>query len=86
MSLFSFNNEPKESVEQTPQAIGYRFKKQHDLSYTFVISRVAEGNFKNLWNLKVQTPADSHLIEVVDADSLSTVLGKIGLVFEVDGL
>lgn len=86
MGLFSFNEESEtiESKNIVPRTT--QFKKQHDLTYTFVISRVASGNFKNLWNLKVQTPAESHLIEVVDADSLSTVLGKIGLVFEVDGL
>lgn len=78
MSLFGNNKE----VGFIPS----KFKKQHDLVYRFEISRVAEGNFKNLWKLDVQTPEDSHFIEVVDADSLSTVLGKIGLVFEADGL
>lgn len=84
MSLFYFNSKTNK-IEAEPIIIN-RFKKHHDLTYQFEISRVAEGNFKNLWNLKVQTPEDSHMIEVVDADSLSTVLSKIGLVFEVDGL
>jgi hypothetical protein len=62
------------------------FKPKHDLKYVFAISRVAEGNFKNLWRLEVKTPNDTELVEIVDADSLSTVLGKISLVFEAEGL
>lgn len=62
------------------------FKSKHDLSYSFVISRVADGNFKNLWQLEVKTPTDKDFVEIVDADDLSTVLGKIGGVFEADGL
>jgi len=62
------------------------FKPKHDLNYTFVIRRVADGNFKNLWQLEVKTPSDVDFVEVVDADSLSTVLGKISLVFEAEGL
>jgi hypothetical protein len=62
------------------------FRKKHDLEYSFVIRRVADGAFKNLWQLEVKTPRDESFIEVVDADSLSTVIDKIGLVFEVDGL
>lgn len=62
------------------------FKKQHDLSYSFRISRVAEGNFKNLWMLEVKTPKDDVFVEVVDADMLSTLIAKIGYVFEQDGL
>jgi len=62
------------------------FKKQHDLSYTFVIQRVAEGPFKNLWKLEVKTPTDIEFIEVCDADSLSTCIAKVGYIFEQDGL
>jgi hypothetical protein len=62
------------------------FKKQHDLRYEFVIQRVAEGNFKNLWRLDVKTPGDESAINVCDADSLSTCIAKIGYVFEQDGL
>lgn len=62
------------------------FKSKYDIKYVFEISRVAEGNFKNLWRLRVQTPNEPELIEMVDADSLSTVLGKVGFVFEQDGL
>lgn len=62
------------------------FKKQHDLTYQFTISRVAEGQFKNLWRLVVKTPTDSEAVELVDADSLSTVISKIGYIFEQDGL
>lgn len=62
------------------------FKSKHDLAYSFIIRRVADGNFKNLWQLEVKTPTDKEFIELVDADDLSTVLGKIGGVFEADGL
>jgi len=62
------------------------FKKQHDLAYTFRVSRVAEGNFKNLWRLEVKGPHDMDFAEVVDADMLSTVIAKISYVFEQDGL
>ena len=63
-----------------------KFRKQHDLKYVFEVSRVADGNFKNLWRLKVSTPADPELVEIVDADLLSTCISKIGFVFEQDGL
>jgi hypothetical protein len=63
-----------------------KFKKQHDLRYEFVIQRVAEGNFKNLWKLEVKTPTDTEPLVVCDADSLSTCIAKVGYVFESDGL
>lgn len=63
-----------------------KFAKKHDITYSFRISRVAEGAFKNLWRLEVQTPRDESFVEIVDADMLSTILGKIGYVFEQDGL
>lgn len=62
-----------------------KFKPKHDVCYTFRIARVADGPFKNLWQLKVQTPEDVDLVEIVDADSLSTVVAKVGYVFERDG-
>lgn len=62
------------------------FKKKHDLTYVFEISRVADGEFKNLWRLAVKTPADEALVEVVDADALSTCIAKVGYIFEQDGL
>lgn len=62
------------------------FKKQYDKSYVFTVSRVAEGNFKNLWKLEVKTPADTAMVEICDADSLSTCIAKIGYIFEQDGL
>jgi len=59
----------------------------HDLVYIFKVSRRANPvEFKNLWQLVVKTPSDPNPIELVDADSLSTVIAKIGLVFEEDGL
>lgn len=63
-----------------------KFKSQYDNEYSFVIRRVAEGNFKNLWQLKAKTPTSDGFIEIVDADMLATVLSKIGFMFEQDGL
>jgi len=63
-----------------------KFKKKHDLSYQFRISRVAEGNFKNLWDLEVKTPSDEDFVKVCDADTLSTAVSKVGYVFEQEGL
>ena len=76
MSLFS-NREDKPILT---------FKKKHDITYSFRVSRVAEGAFKNLWRLEVQTPKDTEYIEIVDADMLSTLIAKIGYVFEQEGL
>lgn len=63
-----------------------KFATSHDLKYTFIVSRVAEGNFKNLWKLEIKTPTDNDFVEIVDADMLSTIIAKIGFVFEQDGL
>lgn len=63
-----------------------KFSKKHDISYSFRISRVAEGAFKNLWRLEIATPSEPDFVELVDADMLSTVLSKIGYIFERDGL
>ena len=63
-----------------------QFKPKYDVEYCFRISRVAEGPFKNLWKLEVKTPTDIEFIEVCDADSLSTCIGKVGYIFEQDGL
>lgn len=63
-----------------------KFAVTHDSHYVFDITRVTSGNFKNLWRLAVSTPEVPELTEIVDADSLSTVLGKVQMVFEADGL
>lgn len=63
----------------------FEVPSKHDIVYAFTISRVKEGSFKNLWQLKVTRPGEES-IELVDADSLSTCLAKIGYVFEMDGL
>lgn len=63
-----------------------KFKKQHDLTYSFVIQRVADGPFKNLWKLEAKTPTDEKAVEICDADNLSTCIAKIGYIFEQDGL
>lgn len=62
------------------------FKPKHDIEYQFIVRRVADGGFKNLWQLEVKTPKDEKLVELVDADMLSTVVAKIGYIFEQDGL
>lgn len=62
------------------------FKKVHDMTYEFVISRVADGSFKNLWQLRLKRPGEAEWDEIVDADSLSTVIAKVGYIFEADGL
>jgi hypothetical protein len=61
------------------------FQPTHDSKYVFEISRITNGNFKNLWQLKIATPEIPELTELVDADSLSTVMGKINYVLERDG-
>jgi len=59
--------------------------KTHDLEYQFKISRRANPKeFRNLWELQVKTPTDKEFMVVVDADMLSTVLGKVMYVFEAD--
>ena len=63
-----------------------QFQVTHDSKYCFEISRVTQGNFRNLWRLAVSTPEIPDMTEIVDADSLSTILGKIQMVFEADGL
>jgi hypothetical protein len=61
------------------------FNVTHDSKYTFEISRVVAGNFRNLWRLRVGTPDQPELTELVDADSLSTVMGKMNYILERDG-
>jgi len=68
---------PKENVA--------KFKPKHDVVFKFTISRVAEGNFKNLWQLKIQTPEDAGFVEEIDADSLSMCLDRISYIFESEG-
>jgi hypothetical protein len=62
-----------------------KFETVHDVHYVFEINRVANGNFKNLWQLKIATPEEPFLTELVDADSLSTCISKINYVLERDG-
>lgn len=58
-----------------------------DLVYRFRISRVTTPEvFRNLWELSVKTPQDKDWITVIDADMLSTVISRIGYIFEQDGL
>lgn len=58
-----------------------------DLVYKFTISRRAyPPQFRNLWQLLVKTPTDSKQTELIDADSLETIISRIRLIFEQDGL
>lgn len=58
-----------------------------DLVYRFQISRRAHpAEFKNLWQLIAKTPSDDGPIELIDADSLETVINRLRYVFEADGL
>lgn len=61
------------------------FKPKYDLKFRFEINRVAEGSFKNLWQLKIQTPGMKELEEEIDADSLQMCLDRLAYVFEVEG-
>lgn len=61
------------------------FKPKYDVKFAFQIRRHAEGNFKNLWQLKVQLPDDKELVEEIDADSLSMVLDRVRYIFEMEG-
>jgi len=57
------------------------FQKPTDIEYTFVVKRSAEPKeVANLWSLWVNGE------QVVDNDTLSTVIAKMGYVFEADGL
>lgn len=58
-----------------------------DLVYMFKISRRAHPvQFKNLWQLIVKTPSDEKAVEIIDADSLDTVVNRLRSIFEDDGL
>lgn len=57
------------------------FTKTTDLEYTFVITRtISPKEVSNLWSLTCNGE------KIVDNDALSTCIGKIGLIFEQDGL
>jgi hypothetical protein len=57
---------------------------QTDVTYKFKISRIKEPlEFKNLWSLQVDL--GNGFETLVDADSLSLVVDKIGHVLETDG-
>ena len=57
------------------------FAKTTDIEYTFVVTRtIAPKEVANLWSLTVNGE------KVVDNDALSTVIAKIGYIFEQDGL
>jgi hypothetical protein len=57
-----------------------------DVEYVFKVTRCSEpAEVRNLWNLEISTPTEPKLTELVNADSLSTVLSKITFVVEQDG-
>ena len=58
-----------------------------DTVYTFTISRTtAPKEVANLWSLVVVSPNEPEGLKVVDNDTLSNCIAKIGLIFEQDGL
>lgn len=70
------------TIEATTQT-----EPETDLTYTFKISRRAyPKEFRNLWELCVRTPTDSKISQLIDADSLETIISRIRLIFEQDGL
>lgn len=62
-----------------------KFKINHDVIYSFRVSRVAEGSFRNLWSLDAIAPGDKEWQSIIDADSLSTVIDRMQFMFESDG-
>lgn len=55
-----------------------------DVTYEFRVKRIAEPvQFRNLWSLELNQGNGWETI--VDADHLSTVIAKMGLIFETDG-
>ena len=63
------------------------FTKTTDLTYEFKIQRhVMPKEIANLWDLDVKGPEDKDFVKIVQADMLSTVIAKIGFIFEQDGL
>jgi hypothetical protein len=62
-----------------------KFALKHDVVYAFKVSRIADGAFKNLWQLKISTPENEEFVENIDADSLSMCLDRIRYIFEQDG-
>ncbi len=60
-----------------------KFAKVHDVSFEFKIKRHGLGSqFKNLWDLEVKTPGQEDFETIVNADSLSMAIDKIGYIFE----
>ncbi len=59
------------------------FKPLHDVKFEFRIKRhSAASQFKSLWDLEVKTPDSDSFETVVQADSLSMAIDKIGYIFE----
>ncbi len=72
------------SESKDPKAKTVPFVSQYDTAYEFKIQRHSTGSFKNLWRLSLKAPGESQYVEIIDADSLSTVIGRIGFIFEED--
>ena len=71
---------------KTPPAV-VQSPAETDLTYSFKISRRAyPKEFRNLWELIVKTPTDTKPMQLIDADSLETIISRIRLIFEQDGL
>ncbi len=63
-----------------------KFAKKHDIEFEFKIKRHSSASqFKNLWDLEVKVPGDDVFETIVDADSLSMAIDKIGYILERNG-
>ena len=58
--------------------------ERFDRTFTFKIRRHKSGSFKNLWQLVAKMEGGEPM-EIIDADSLSLVIDKIGYLFEKEG-
>lgn len=61
------------------------FVPEYDVALRFSIKRIAKGEFKNLWELCAINEDGSVDELIVDADSLTSCIGHMGMVFENRG-
>lgn len=63
------------------------FAPTTDMKYVFTVTRTIQPKeVANLWSLTVVSPTEPEGLKVVDNDTLSNCIAKIGLIFEQDGL
>lgn len=74
-------------MPSVPNPAGPESLPATDLVYRFQIARRANPKeFKNLWQLIAKTPTDKEPVELIDADTLETVISRLRYIFEADGL